>query len=421
LAATSPPSRKCASARPASPRFASEGWSGRRDSNTRPSAPKADALPDCATPRPGSGAYTLRRLASTPLENGGMDVRALADLEGCGPAAVDFQHGLYGFRRLDGLEPQGLGVGGDGGDGAVGADEQNVERDKRVLHPERHRLRLMEVEQHAFVGRHLLAVHQARFLLRPFRRELDLETLRTQRGIDGDGFRWKVELRLVGASASRAREKQDRHQRNCQTHENPGDEDSPLKIDDRDLGCKLSLGSVTCTDLHLLALPQFADAITAQGFHVDEDVRSVRPARHEAIALAAIEPLHGRVEGRALRLCQITAACRRSGELRCCRRIVQRDHTAGLQPLWSLYGFANHTRAFIRGLEAGLAHTGLMQQDIAVSPTRRFDKSVALGEIEPLDETRNLKRYLAQAVRASYTHVHPNAPYYEQEIIIISP
>src|SRR5579883_654750 len=28
-----------------------EGWSGRRDSNPRPSAPKADALPDCATPR----------------------------------------------------------------------------------------------------------------------------------------------------------------------------------------------------------------------------------------------------------------------------------------------------------------------------------------------------------------------------------
>ena len=26
-------------------------WSGRWDSNSRPSAPKADALPDCATPR----------------------------------------------------------------------------------------------------------------------------------------------------------------------------------------------------------------------------------------------------------------------------------------------------------------------------------------------------------------------------------
>ena len=29
----------------------SENWSGRQDSNLRPSAPKADALPDCATPR----------------------------------------------------------------------------------------------------------------------------------------------------------------------------------------------------------------------------------------------------------------------------------------------------------------------------------------------------------------------------------
>src|SRR6185437_2826235 len=26
-------------------------WSGRRDSNPRPSAPKTEALPDCATPR----------------------------------------------------------------------------------------------------------------------------------------------------------------------------------------------------------------------------------------------------------------------------------------------------------------------------------------------------------------------------------
>src|SRR6266571_7675747 len=28
-------------------------WSGRRDSNPRPSGPKPDALPGCATPRPG--------------------------------------------------------------------------------------------------------------------------------------------------------------------------------------------------------------------------------------------------------------------------------------------------------------------------------------------------------------------------------
>ena len=30
-------------------------WSGRQDSNLRPSAPKADALPDCATPRHQAG------------------------------------------------------------------------------------------------------------------------------------------------------------------------------------------------------------------------------------------------------------------------------------------------------------------------------------------------------------------------------
>ncbi len=30
-----------------------KNWSGRQDSNLRPSAPKADALPGCATPRSG--------------------------------------------------------------------------------------------------------------------------------------------------------------------------------------------------------------------------------------------------------------------------------------------------------------------------------------------------------------------------------
>ena len=29
----------------------SQQWSGWRDSNSRPSGPKPDALPDCATPR----------------------------------------------------------------------------------------------------------------------------------------------------------------------------------------------------------------------------------------------------------------------------------------------------------------------------------------------------------------------------------
>src|ERR1700735_3469591 len=37
-------------------------WSGRRDSNPRPSAPKADALPGCATPRRAFDC-TVNRLA----------------------------------------------------------------------------------------------------------------------------------------------------------------------------------------------------------------------------------------------------------------------------------------------------------------------------------------------------------------------
>ncbi len=39
-----------------------KGWSGQRDLNPRPSAPKADALPDCAMPRrlPLAGSIKLR-------------------------------------------------------------------------------------------------------------------------------------------------------------------------------------------------------------------------------------------------------------------------------------------------------------------------------------------------------------------------
>ena len=38
-------------------------WSGRRDSNPRPSAPKADALPGCATPRRSSSIVSRIELA----------------------------------------------------------------------------------------------------------------------------------------------------------------------------------------------------------------------------------------------------------------------------------------------------------------------------------------------------------------------
>jgi hypothetical protein len=53
-------------------RTQNEEWSGRRDSNSRPSAPKADALPGCATPRlhqvyPRTSPLHTLNAAPTPL------------------------------------------------------------------------------------------------------------------------------------------------------------------------------------------------------------------------------------------------------------------------------------------------------------------------------------------------------------------
>ena len=56
--------------------------SGRRDSNPRPSAPKADALPGCATPRhaldyPTRGRHPVHRGIGSPRRGGGVEIRGL--------------------------------------------------------------------------------------------------------------------------------------------------------------------------------------------------------------------------------------------------------------------------------------------------------------------------------------------------------
>ena len=43
-------------------------WSGRRDSNPRPSAPKADALPGCATPRRALSIVSRIRFGVVPAD-----------------------------------------------------------------------------------------------------------------------------------------------------------------------------------------------------------------------------------------------------------------------------------------------------------------------------------------------------------------
>jgi hypothetical protein len=48
-------------------------------------------------------------------------------------------------------------------------------------------------------------------------------------------------------------------------------------------------------------------------------------------------------------------------------------------------------RAFYRRFEAGLAHAGLVQQDVALLAARWFYEAIAFGEIEPLDLASHLK------------------------------
>ena len=76
--------------------FSSGRWSGRRDLNTRPSAPKADALPDCATPRPAvrqihgetTGGKNSRHGSITIVEKRGADPVPGMDAQIAGPSGV---------------------------------------------------------------------------------------------------------------------------------------------------------------------------------------------------------------------------------------------------------------------------------------------------------------------------------------------
>ena len=62
--------------------------------------------------------------------------------------------------RAAGLEGVGLRALGDGDDPARAVDEEHVEWDQRVLHPEAHPLRRIEEKQHAGVEVEVLAEHE---------------------------------------------------------------------------------------------------------------------------------------------------------------------------------------------------------------------------------------------------------------------
>src|SRR5580704_13523376 len=68
-----------------------------------------------------------------------------------------------------------LGALFDAHDPAVAANEHHIERDIGIVHPERDRLVMLEVEQHALALRQLLAEHQAALAFGVIDRKLDGE------------------------------------------------------------------------------------------------------------------------------------------------------------------------------------------------------------------------------------------------------
>src|SRR4029077_10012690 len=140
-------------------------WSGQQDLNLRPAVPKTAALPGCAIPRrsrlwihrsptaskPRNPPPTRRSVAFAE-DRAGPPVARL-DAELARRPADHFEHRAH--RRAGWDEAVGfrLGVLLDAGDAAVAADEHHVQGNVGIVHPERDRLVMLEVEQHALAFR----------------------------------------------------------------------------------------------------------------------------------------------------------------------------------------------------------------------------------------------------------------------------
>ena len=100
--------------------------------------------------------------------------------------ALDLQHRGHRLRDRDRRLGHRHRVGGDAGDGAVRTDEDHVERDQGVAHPEAGRARRIEREEHARVRRQAAAVHQPLRLLLGRARDLHREAMRARAAVDGE-------------------------------------------------------------------------------------------------------------------------------------------------------------------------------------------------------------------------------------------
>lgn len=109
------------------------------------------------------------------LEHGVENVVTNLDSHTVRRTAIHLEHRADGSGRGDDLKRHGHGPLGDAGDGAVGRDEQHVEWNQSVLHPHGDRPVLAKIEQHAGIGRHAGAIHQAAGLLFRCFRQFDIK------------------------------------------------------------------------------------------------------------------------------------------------------------------------------------------------------------------------------------------------------
>lgn len=93
-----------------------------------------------------------------------------------GPASVRLEHMGHGARDRAGVVVAGWDVLEDAGDEAVLGDEQHIEGDAGVVHPERMDARgAIEGEEHAVIGRHGLAEHEPSLLRGGVDGDLDVQ------------------------------------------------------------------------------------------------------------------------------------------------------------------------------------------------------------------------------------------------------
>lgn len=110
-------------------------------------------------------------------------------------ATANLEHGRGRSTAWNGSFIQGLG-GRDPADSSVGPNENHIERNERVLHPERNVLRRLIGKDHAVIWRKGAPEHETNLLLLGSGGDLNGEPMRAGGGMDDERHLAKTRLRM---------------------------------------------------------------------------------------------------------------------------------------------------------------------------------------------------------------------------------